>query len=102
MKEDPYKGMLAICEYFKSNIENNSLFQSEFALAEKINSNIAQTDQLSKVDVVELLQTCNGINNIEHYNGSAWLDYKMHLVHLLKLNGFEVAATNNELILINP
>jgi len=33
---------------------------------------------------------------MEHYNGSGWLDYKMHLSHLLKINGFEVMWADKE------
>ena len=102
LKGNIFNEMLLICDGFKKNIPDNHLFEPEFKTSKKINTIIKQLNQLSRSDAVGLLQLFNDINKMEHYNGSGWLDYKMHLSHLLKINGFEVMCADKEFLLINP
>ena len=44
-----------------------------------------------------LVELFNEMNKIEHYNGSGWLDYKMHLSSVLKQFGFKVESNDDEL-----
>jgi hypothetical protein len=76
--------------YFGSLSETNELFKPEFDCAKKIKELIRQNDTLTPQDVEIILKVYNDTNDGRHYNGSGWLDYRLHLIHLLSIDGFKV------------
>lgn len=79
-----------ICEYFRRNAQDQPLFEPEFKTASFINAIIESLSDLQQEDVVRILHAINATEDIEHYEGSGWMDYKMHLNALLKKNGFDI------------
>jgi hypothetical protein len=80
--------------YFDSLSETNELFKPEFECAKRIKELFRQKDTLTLRDIESILKIYNDINDGKHYNGSGWLDYRLHLMHLLSIEGFTVEEEN--------
>lgn len=78
------------CVYFERNIQNSILFEPELETSEAINAILALKETLTSDDITDIVKRMKNIDNIEHYDGSGWFDYKLQLAYYLKLNGFEV------------
>ena len=76
--------------YFGSLSETNELFKPEFDCAKKIRELLVKKNKLTLQDVESILKIYNDTNDGKHYNGSGWLDYRLHLMHLLSVEGFRV------------
>ena len=83
-------GLKLCCSYFETNIQNNATFEPEFETSKIINSILETKQILTEADVISIVKLMNDINNIEHYDGSGWMDYKMRLGHFFRLSGFDI------------
>jgi len=75
------------------------LFKPEFLAAERINNIIETSDIFSRQSANEMLEIINDVDKVNHYNGTGWMDYKMHLNHFLKTNGIKVNWTKSGMFL---
>jgi len=78
--------MRKIENYFLRNIETHELFQPEFECARTINDLLEKNEQLTTTVAENILSIYNKTNAAEHYAGSGWFDYQLHLIHILKLH----------------
>jgi hypothetical protein len=81
--------------YFQRHASENKAFNPEFECARAIRERVVQGNHLTIQDVHDILKICNETNAGPHYNGSGWLDYQLHLRHLLTVDGFIVDVDNN-------
>lgn len=87
-------------KYFKTHIEDNILFESEYLAMCEINK-YALKDKITKGDLIKIIEIFNSTNKKPHYNGSGWFDLRLHLHGLIKKNGFEYQTNkSNDIILI--
>jgi hypothetical protein len=98
-KEKIFIEMKMISESFGKNADEFPLFRPEFLATQKINNIIENANILSRELASEMLQIINDLNSVEHYDGSGWLDFKMHLNYFLRKNGFKVEWTQKEMFL---
>src|SRR6185436_13823024 len=89
-KGDIFNRMISISNYFEKNAANNISFQPEAKASKTINKLIETLQELRKDDIQRMVDIINNVENIQHYNGSGWMDYKMHFLCLLRQNGFDV------------
>jgi len=80
--------MQMMCKSFKSNSEKHIDFLPEFKASESINAILQQSDILTPENHREILRILADIDLTEHYDGSQWLDYKIHLNALLRHQGY--------------
>jgi hypothetical protein len=89
-KGDVLTGLNLCCTYFERNIQNNSTFEPEFKTSKIINSILETRQILTDTDVADIVKLMKDIKEVEHYDGSGWVDYKMKLGHFLRLSGFDI------------
>jgi hypothetical protein len=57
--------------------------------------------RLTANDAVDIVMLFNETNNGQHYNGSGWMDFRLHLIHLFtmdKLN-FGVDSATGQIVI---
>lgn len=87
-------------KYFKIHIEDNILFEPEYLAMREINK-YALKENITKDDLIKILEIYNYTNRKPHYNGSGWFDLRLHIHGLIKKNGFEYQTKkSNDIILI--
>lgn len=91
-KGEIFDEMNMICKKLKLSSQRNFLFEPEFNISLKINNEIKKLEKVTQSNAIKLIDLFNEINNIEHYDGSAWLDYKIHLASFLSINGHKVKS----------
>lgn len=92
--------MNSLENYFKTHIEDNILFEPEYLAMCEINK-YAHKNDITKDDLIKILEIFNSTNRKPHYNGSGWYDLRLHLHGLIKKNGFEYQTNkSNDIILI--
>lgn len=84
-----FERMQMMCKSFKSNSEKDVGFFPEFIASESINDILQQSDILTIEDYRKILRIIADIDLTKHYNGSQWLDYKIHLNALLRHKGYD-------------
>lgn len=89
-KEEILEGMKKISDYFEIHSKSDSLFLPEYEAAIFINNLIETSDKLNETRVIKMIAKINQTEECKHYNGSGWLDYKMHFMGLMKNNRFKV------------
>jgi hypothetical protein len=94
-RQEVLKKMKKIEDYFQQNSLNNALFKSEFECARTIRGIAEKLESLTSEDVAYILNVYNETNAGEHYSGSGWLDYQLHLIHLLTIDNFEIQVDNS-------
>ncbi|WP_289046520.1 hypothetical protein [uncultured Olleya sp.] len=78
-----------MCRKFESNSKKDKLFLPEYEISKEINEMIQLIDKPSQSDFEKIEELIKSLNSIEHYNGSQWYDYKIHLNAILRENGFD-------------
>lgn len=81
--------MVRLDRYFEGCIKDNFLFEPESKCSKKI-LEIISKNRLEVSDFKEIVRMFNETGEIEHYSGSGWLDYALHLSSYLESFGFEV------------
>ena len=90
-KEELFEGMKKISAYFKYNADSNALFTPEFEASDLINQKIDANKELTIQDLKEMISIITKTEEQDHYDGTGWMDYKMHFSAFMKMNGFEVS-----------
>jgi hypothetical protein len=85
-RQQVLKEMKSIEGYFLRNIATHALFQPEFECARTINAILEQHEGLTVTVAEEILSIYNKTNAAQHYAGSGWFDYQLHLIHILNLH----------------
>ena len=99
-KGDTFERMKRISAYFKNHAESNPLFKIEFEISARINTLICGLEELTISDIKEMISKINETEKQNHYVGSGWTDYKMHLFSLIKINGFQVLHESKDKMII--
>jgi hypothetical protein len=85
-RQQVLKEMKSIESYFLRNIATHELFQPEFECARTVNNLLEQNPNLTVTVAEEILSIYNKTNAAQHYDGSGWFDYQLHLIHILNLH----------------
>ena len=80
-------------DYFQQNSLNNVLFQPEFECAKTVREKTVE--RLTGKNAEDILRLYNETNAGQHYNGSGWFDYQLHLKQLLIIDNFKVQVDNS-------
>ncbi|NML20228.1 hypothetical protein HHL16_05055 [Pseudoflavitalea sp. G-6-1-2] len=91
------EGLESVTRYFGN--QKDSLFVPEFVAATEINLVLQRNEILSRADAEEALQILNKMNDVEHYDGSGWYDYKIRLNYYIRMHGFETEWNHNNILL---
>ncbi len=78
-----FKRMELMSSSFENQSKVDSMFLPEYKVSKEINDIIRSTEKLSELDIERIEKLISEIDDAEHYNGSQWNDYKMHLRTLL-------------------
>ena len=89
ISEEHFDRMRMMVRTFKSNSIKHPTFLPEFKASKSINEIIESTTKPTEETFSEILKILSEIDLTEHYNGSQWHDYKIHLNAILRENGFE-------------
>ncbi|MBX2921624.1 MAG: hypothetical protein KF746_05455 [Chitinophagaceae bacterium] len=89
-REDVLAGLNLLCAYFERNSQNNTTFRPEFETSGIIYSILEAKQVLTVMDVTAIVKLIKDMDEVEHYDGSGWLDYKIRLSYFLRLSGFDV------------
>lgn len=98
-KRDVLEGLENRCKYFRSYSESNYLFKPEYETAKAVNSILSGNEILSDIEIHRVIDLINGINKIEHYDGSGWFDYLIRVSCFLRLCGIKTEVSNGKLLL---
>ena len=85
-----FERMEMMCKTFAEQSKSDSLFLPEYETSEEINRMISSIDKPTDSDFNEIIDIIKNIDTKEHYDGSQWYDYKIHLNALLRENGFKL------------
>lgn len=88
-RQEVLKRMKRIEDYFQRNSLDNVLFQPEFLCAKTIRERIETIGHLTTQDAEDLLKIYNETNAGQHYDGSGWFDYQLHLRILFKIDNLK-------------
>lgn len=89
-KDGIFTEMIDISKYFERNAESNDGFEPEFIASQTINNWIETLEEIKEDDAKRMIECIDKVEKGLHYNGTGWLDYKMHLLHLLRQNSIPV------------
>ncbi|MDO6803971.1 hypothetical protein Q4595_16085 [Wenyingzhuangia sp. 1_MG-2023] len=81
--------MEMMCRTFGNKSKSDSLFLPEYRTSEKINELIQLIEKPTQSEFEKIVDLIKNTDKMEHYNGSQWYDYKIHLNAILRENGFE-------------
>ena len=82
--------MKKIEDYFQRCSMDNKLFIPEYECAKKIREIAGHGNQLTEREADDILKIYNETNEQKHYDGSGWMDYQLHLSHLMKVNNLNI------------
>jgi len=86
--------MKKIENYFKKHSETDESFKPEFEAAKRVNQIILK-ERITKSDILEVVKIYNETNSKPHYDGSGWMDFRLHLQSLIRKSGMESTITKN-------
>ena len=89
ISEEHFKRMEMMSRYFKEKSIINSAYLPEYKISEEINKMICKIEKPILSDFEKIVELMKNIENTDHYGGSHWHDYQIHLNAILKENGFE-------------
>ena len=76
-KVDVLHGLEQRCTYFEKHIQEHELFRPEYEVSKIINSILTTKNTITKPDVIAIVQLLDGIDKVDHYDGSGWYDYQI-------------------------
>lgn len=92
--------MKKIEDYFQQQSSDNDLFLPEYLCAKAIREKLDSLRFIPHKDAEDILAIFNKANSEDHYDGSGWSDYQLHLRALLSLNNLKVDVDNTGRMLI--
>jgi hypothetical protein len=93
-REEILKRMKKIGGCFQQHSLDNDLFQPEFLCAKTIREKVETLGHLTTRDAEDILKIINKTNTGQHYNGSGWSDYQLHLKKLFTVDDLKVDIDN--------
>lgn len=81
-----FENMKIMCKYFGAKSEYGDLYSIEFETSKNINS-IIEKEEDSNVGNEKILSLLAEVE--EHFGNVQWLDYKIHVMATLRVNGFQ-------------
>lgn len=81
------QNMQMMCRYFESNSKSNKLYLPEFTISKKIND-IIENEENGAKGIQKIFKLLAEIESLEDKNDSHWHDYKIHVMCVLRENGF--------------
>ena len=95
--------MKGLARYFADNIKNNPLFTPEMEASREIYKILAENSILSENHLLDIVSAFNKVIGMDHYNGSGWLDFKLHLQKLFRDHGYNaVDCQDGKITISNP
>ena len=85
-----YKRMSMMRKGFNGNGSFPNLFEPEKKCVNKIMDIVDESPEITDIEISKIKKELDVAENSEHYNGSAWFDFKLHLNGLLSQVGYEV------------
>lgn len=82
--------MQRIAQYFEHHAETDASFAPEAKAAHQILELLAAKTPVAAETVAAVQTIIQTTESSDYYNGSGWLDFKMHVRHFLELRGFEI------------
>lgn len=80
-----------MCQVFERQSKTLSISLPEFEASKTINNLIENIKTPYVEDFKNIINLLKEVDNVEHTNGSQWLDYKIHVWATLRVNGFRVS-----------
>jgi hypothetical protein len=74
-----FERMKGLSMYFERQAETQSLFYPEYKASKEINEILELKEKLTEQELERIVEILEELDKTEHYNGSGWLDYKLHL-----------------------
>lgn len=81
--------------------EGQILFLPEYNASIEINKIIQKGNKETLANAEEIIKIYNSVNEIDHYNGSGWMDYQILLLNLIKQSGVNVIINDFGYMKIN-
>lgn len=88
ISKEHFEQMEMLSKAFGVKSEIDSLFLPEFITSKEINQMIILIERPTETDFKKILDLIKKTDKEEHFGGSMWHDYKIHLNALLRENGF--------------
>jgi len=89
LSEEHFDRMCMMCKKFNIQSKEENLFLPEYLASKEINEIIKRIENLAELDFKTIIEIIKKTENSNHYSGSLWYDYKIHLSAILKENGFK-------------
>jgi hypothetical protein len=83
-----FERMKLFCNKFEQSSMGNAAFYPEYVTSKKINEMVESIPNFSKSDAEKVVDILNKMYQVEHYDGSMWLDYRIHVAKMLSMKGF--------------
>nr|WP_199000731.1 hypothetical protein [Flavobacterium sp. ASV13] len=96
-----FDNMQMMCQYFESKSKDNDLYLPEFTTSKSIND-IIKYEENSTEGIQKILKSLAKIEKMEHHNDVHWLDYKIHIMAVLRENGYKENDVQLKNIELNP
>jgi hypothetical protein len=93
--------MKSIENYLQDCSTNDILFKPELDCAKAIWQIVENSVQLTAENAEEIIRIFNHTNATPHYNGSGWIDYRLHLQRLLTVDNFNIEYVNGYMAISN-
>lgn len=76
-----FKQELALRLRYFANQEH-ALFKSEYEICRQVSDFLNNTPELKESDLPTIVDICNQMAGVEHYDGSGWYDFQIRLSYL--------------------
>jgi hypothetical protein len=83
-----FNEMQMMSRIFGERSSLQELYLPEYEASKLINEIIQMTDEPKYTHFQKIVSIIEGVESVQHANGAAWLDYKLHVVATLRVNGF--------------
>ena len=93
-RQEIFKRMKKIEDYFQQCSLDDKLFEPELWCVKIIREKVGDVNKLTTKQAEEILEIYNETNAGQHYSGSGWMDYQLHLRHLLTVDNFKIEVDN--------
>lgn len=80
--------MQQMCRVLGERSQTDQEYLPEFAAAHSVNEQLQTITDPDKDDFNRIVRLLADIDRVPHANGSLWFDYKIHVMAMLRVNGF--------------
>jgi hypothetical protein len=89
-KSETYKRMTVMRSAFNGDGRSPNLFEPEKIGVNKIMDIIDSSPKITDHDIQKIKNEVDQVENSNHYDGTAWLDFKLHLNGLLRQVNYKI------------